>query len=59
MNLETSIIILLAVFNVIQFVIIGFQNWVIFLKYEYESSEDNTETGSLEELFQQIKEELK
>jgi len=59
MNLETSIIILLAVFNVIQFIIIGFQNWVIFLKYEYESSEDNTETGSLEELFQQIKEELK
>ena len=59
MNLETSIIILLAVVNVIQFIIIGFQNWVIFLKYEYESSEDNTETGSLEELFQQIKEELK
>ena len=58
MNLETSIIILLAVFNVIQFIIIGFQNWVIFLKYEYESSEDNTETGSLEELFQQIKGEL-
>ena len=59
MNLETSIIILLAVVNVIQFIIIGFQNWVIFLKYEYESSEDNTEAGSLEELFQQIKEDLK
>ena len=59
MNLETSIMILLGVFNVIQFIIIGFQNWLLFLKYEYKSPEKNTETTRLEELFKQIKEELK
>ncbi len=59
MNLETSIMVLLGVFNVIQFIIIGFQNWLLFLKYEYKSPEKNTETTRLEELFKQIKEELK